>query len=172
MGAQLTRLCAGEALSWHTLPPEVTEHVWRLMVTELPHDSRRAMRGVCRSWQAYHDARCRSLKLLPNAPDSNFQVVFGRFSGLVELEICNSSTLTSAGLQLLASARLPHLQSLDLGYSDEAFPTPQLGCGYEALGLDGFPALRSLKLMGCEVTDAAAKNISTITTLTLLDLGW
>lgn len=172
MGVQLSRLCAGEVPSWHSLPPEVTEHVWGLMLTELPHDCRRVMRGVCRSWRAYHDARCRTLKITPDAAVDNFRAVFGRFSALVELEMCDSSTLTSEKLQQLASVGLPHLQSLDLSYSDEAFSITPLGRGYEALGLGGFPALQSLKLMGCEVTDAAARSISTISTLTRLNLGW
>ena len=37
-------------------------------------------------------------------------------------------------------------------------------------GKCGFPALRSLKLGGCEVTDAVVKQLSTISTLTELDI--
>ena len=172
MDTQPTRPRAGVVASWHSLPPDVKEHVWRLMVKELPHDCRQSMRGVCRDWQTWHDARCRTLKLKPDAPDDNYRAVFGRFSGLVELEICHSRTLTGYGLWRLASVGLSGLTSLDLGsnYYDD-YRYPQLDCGYEALGLGGFPALQTLNLFGCAVTDEALKHISKITSLTHLNLG-
>ena len=172
MDTQPTRPRAGVVASWHSLPPDVKEHVWRLMVKELPHDCRQSMRGVCRDWQTWHDARCRTLKLKPDAPDDNYRAVFGRFSGLVELEICHSPTLTGYGLWRLASVGLSGLTSLDLSESfDYDFGVSQLECGYEALGLGGFPALQTLNLFGCAVTDEALKHISKITSLTHLNLG-
>ena len=125
------------------------------------------MRGVCRSWEAWHDGHCRTLKIPPGANDGNFRAVFGRFSGLTELHITNSTTLTGYGLWRLASAGLSALTSLNLTHSYEE--CSQLHDGFEALSL-GLPALRSLKLGGCEVTDAVVKQLSTISTLTELDI--
>jgi hypothetical protein len=168
MDARQPRLASGEVASWHSLPLDVKEHVWQLMVTELPRDCRLAMRSVCRSWEAWHDGRCRTLKI-PQGVDDNFREVFGRFSGLTELQIRESHTLTGYGLWRLASVGLSALTALDLSYSYEE--CSQLDDGFEALSLGGFPVLRSLKLAGCEVTDAALKKISNISTLTELDIG-
>ena len=61
------------------------------------------------------------------------------------------------------------LTTLDLSHSYEEYRS-QLDSGFEALSLGGFPALRSLKLGGCEVTDAVVKQLSTISTLTKLSI--
>ena len=94
--------------------------------------------------------------------------VFGRFSGLTELQISASHTLTTYGLRELASVGLSALTSLDLSDSYDQFSTPD--DGLEALSLVGFPALRSLRLRNCDVSDAVVKQISTISTLTELDI--
>ena len=143
--------------------------MWQLMMTELPRDCRLAMRGVCRSWEAWHDGHCRTLKIPQEVDDSNFRAVFGRFSALTELHITHSTTLTGYGLWRLASAGLSALTTLNLSHSYEEYRS-QLDSGFEALSLGGFPALRSLKLGGCEVTDAVVKQLSTISTLTELSI--
>jgi hypothetical protein len=168
MDARLSAV-SGEGASWHSLPLDVKEHVWQLMVTELPHDCRLAMRAVCRSWEAWHDGRCRTLKIPPGTSAGNFREVFGRFSGLTELHIQGSHTLTASGLRDLASVGLSALKSLDLSESFDESSSPD--DGLEALSLVGFPALRSLKLANCDVSDAVVKQISTISTLTELNIG-
>ena len=168
MGARFSAV-SGEGASWHSLPLDVKEHVWQLMVTELPHDCRLAMRAVCRSWEAWHDGRCRTLKIPRGMNDSNFREVFGRFSGLTELHIQGSHTLTASGLRDLASVGLSALTSLDLSDSYDELSIQD--DGLEALSLVGFPALRSLRLRNCDVSDAAVKQISTISTLTELNIG-
>jgi hypothetical protein len=172
MDAPQPRPCpaSGEGASWHSLPLDVKEHVWQLMMTELPRDCRLAMRGVCRSWEAWHDGHCRTLWIPPGVDDGNFRAVFGRFSGLTELHIRDSTTLTGYGLWRLAGAGLSSLMTLDLSYSYEENRS-HLDNGFEALSLGGFPALRSLKLECCEATDAAVKHLSTISTLTELDIS-
>jgi hypothetical protein len=167
MDARLSAV-SREGASWHSLPLDVKEHVWQLMVTELPPDCRLAMRAVCRSWEVWHDGRCRTLKIPRGTNDSNFREVFGRFSGLTELQIRASTTLTTYGLRELASVGLSALTSLDLSDSYDQFSTPD--DGLEALSLVGFPALRSLRLRNCDVSDAGVKQISTISTLTELDI--
>jgi hypothetical protein len=168
MGARFSAV-SGEGASWHSLPLDVKEHVWQLMVTELQHDCRLAMRAVCRSWEVWHDGRCRTLKVPRGMNDSNFRAVFGRFSGLTELQISASHTLTAFGLRELASVGLSALTSLDLSDSYDELSIQD--DGLEALSLVGFPALRSLRLRNCDVSDAAVKQISTISTLTELDIG-
>jgi hypothetical protein len=95
--------------------------------------------------------------------------VFRRFSGLTELDISDSATLTGYGLWRLATVGLRSLTTLDLSGSYKEHRS-QLDNGFEALSLGGFPALRSLKLAGCEVTDSVVKQISTISTLTELNI--
>jgi hypothetical protein len=138
-------------------------------MTEMPRDCRLAMRGVCRSWEAWHDGHCRTLKIPPGVDDGNFRAVFRRFSGLTELDISDSATLTGYGLWRLATVGLRSLTTLDLSGSYKEHRS-QLDNGFEALSLGGFPALRSLKLAGCEVTDSVVKQISTISTLTELNI--
>ena len=123
MDAPQPRPCpaSSEGASWHSLPLDVKEHVWQLMMTELPRDCRLAMRGVCRSWEAWHDGHCRTLKIPPGVDDGNFRAVFRRFSGLTELHITNSTTLTGYGLWRLASAGLSALTTLNLSHSYEEY---------------------------------------------------
>ena len=108
------------------------------------------------------------LKIPQEVDDSNFWAVFGRFSGLTELQIRASTTLTTYGLRELASVGLSALTSLDLSDSYDELSIQD--DGLEALSLVGFPALRSLRLRNCDVSDAVVKQISTISTLTELDI--
>ena len=99
------------------------------------------MRGVCRSWEAWHDGHCRTLKIPQEVDDSNFRAVFGRFSGLTELHIQGSHTLTGSRLRDLASVGLSALTSLYLCDSCEDCCSFQLNDGLKALALGGFPVL-------------------------------
>ena len=63
----------------------------------------------------------------------NFRLVFERFSGLTELQIRASTTLTTYGLRELASVGLSALTSLDLCESYEECCSFQLDDGLKAL---------------------------------------
>ena len=67
--------------------------------------------------------------------------MFGRFSGLTELQISASHTLTTYGLRELASVGLSALTSLYLCDSCEDCCSFQLNDGLKALALGGFPVL-------------------------------
>jgi hypothetical protein len=71
----------------------------------------------------------------------DFRLVFERFSGLTELQISASITLTVYRLRQLASVGLSALTSLDLGDSYEECCSLQPDDGLKALSLGVLPAL-------------------------------
>ena len=80
----------------------------------------------------------RTLKIPPGISTATGREVFGRFSGLTELQISASHTLTTYGLRELASVGLTSLYLCD---SCEDCCLFQLDDGLKALALGGFPVL-------------------------------